>query len=286
MKPLKEARVAILGLGLMGGSLAAALTGQCRSITACDPQPDSLEFARAQGWVQQATDDPHQAVAEADLVILAAPVRTILTLLANLSGSFPPGCLVMDLGSTKQEIARQMEQLPSAVECLGGHPMCGKEKSGVRFAEASLFRGRRFLLTPLARTSPAGLQAGTELALALGAEPQVVDPARHDRLVATSSHLPYLIACGLVDTASGLAREDPLVWQVAASGFRDTSRLAGSSVAMMTDILITNRPAVLAAVRAYQEDLGRLAYLLENGDEAGLAELLHQIQSIREGLFP
>lgn len=285
MKQLKEAHVAILGLGLMGGSLAAALTGRCRAVTACDPLPDSLEFARAQGWVQHTTDDPHRAVVDADLIILAAPVRTILALLAELSDSFPPGCLVMDLGSTKQEITRRMEQLPASVECLGGHPMCGKEKSGVRFAEAGLFRGRRFLLTPLARTSPAALQAGTELALALSAEPQVVDPARHDRLVATSSHLPYLLACGLVDTARGLASEDPLVWQVAASGFRDTSRLAGSSVPMMTDILMTNRSAVLAAVRAYQDDLGRLAGLLESGDEAGLAELLRQIQSIREGLF-
>lgn len=286
MKQLKEAHVAIVGLGLMGGSLAAGLSGQCRSVTACDPLPDSLEFARAQGWAQQTTNDPRQAVAGADLVILAAPVRTILALLADLADSFPPGCLVMDLGSTKQKITRQMAQLPAHVECLGGHPMCGKEKSGVRFAEASLFRGRRFLLTPLARTSPAALQAGTELARALGAEPQVVDPARHDRLVATTSHLPYLLACGLVDTARGLAREDPLVWQVAASGFRDTSRLAGSSVPMMADILITNRPAVLAALRSYQNDLGRLTELLENGDEAGLAELLHQIQSIREGLFP
>jgi prephenate dehydrogenase len=223
-------------------------------------------------------------VEQADLIVLATPVRTILELIPLVGSLAPTGCLLMDLGSTKARIVEAMEALPPHLQAIGGHPMCGKEVSGVAAAEADLYEGATFVLTPLQRTSAEALTLAQELVEAVGARPLLMDAERHDRLAAAVSHLPYLLSAGLVATAEEVAAEDELVWGLAASGFRDTSRLAASDVTMMLDILLTNRQTVGETLSRFAHQLNTIAHLLE-GDEEGLRSLMERVQKRRGGMF-
>lgn len=279
---LAQARVAIVGLGLMGGSLALALRGRCRTLIGADSDAETLAEARARGVVDE-TVAFGPALGRADLVVLATPVRTLVAQLADLPRPGARQPVVMDLGSTKAEVVKAMRAAPEGWQALGGHPMCGKETGGLANAEADLFRGRTFVLCPLERTSPATLALGCDLAEAVGAQPLVLDAERHDALAALVSHLPYTAAAALMRTV--LAAGDPTAWQMAASGFRDTTRLAGSDLTMITDILLTNRTAALAALTAYQMELDKLAAAIEAGDPAALRAALEPARQQRSQLF-
>jgi prephenate dehydrogenase len=283
---LQDCQVTIVGLGLMGGSLAGALKGQCRAVVGVARRAETVETASSLGLVDWGTTDVAEGVGQADIVILATPVRIIMRQLAEIGPLLPEGCLLMDLGSTKAQIVGEMARLPEHVQPLGGHPMCGKESSGIEVADPALYRGCTFILSPLPRTSEAALSLGRELAEAIGADPLVLAGERQDFLVGTVSHLPYLLACALVATADATTSADPAVWEIVAGGYRDTSRVAGSDVTMMLDILLTNREEVLRAVRAYQARLASLARSLEAGDEGDLREALGTIRQKRREMFP
>jgi prephenate dehydrogenase len=285
MRRIDECTVAIVGLGLMGGSLAAALRGQCRAVVGVDSAAEAVRAAVAEGVVDDATSMLAEGVGQADVVVLAAPVRAIIRLVGEIGSLVGEGCLVMDVGSTKADVVAAMERLPAHVEPLGGHPMCGKEVSGPGTADAALYRGATFLLTPLARTSPAALALGREMAEAVGARPLVVDAPQHDALVATLSHLPYLLACSLVATADATTSADPAAWELVAGGFRDTSRVAGSDVTMWLDILATNRGQVLHAVNTFCAELERLAGMIEAGEEVALRAAVESIRRRRREMF-
>jgi prephenate dehydrogenase len=164
--------------------------------------------------------------------------------------------------------------------------MCGKETSGVEVADRDLYRQRTFILCPLPRTSEAALALGRELVCATGAQPLVLEPGRQDFLVATLSHLPYMLACALVRTADATTSADPAAWEIVAGGFRDTSRVAGSDVTMMLDILLTNRAEVLKALEACRAQMRRLTSLVERGDEDDLRAALEAIRAERLRMFP
>jgi prephenate dehydrogenase len=292
---LKDARVAIVGLGLMGGSLAGALKrrGACREVRGVARREETIKEAIGRGFIHGGTCDLAEGVEQADLIVLATSVRTILELILQVGSLAPAGCLVMDLGSTKARIVEGMEALPPHVQAVGGHPMCGKEVSGIEAADADLYQGATFVLTPLRqgsgqalrRTSPEALTLAQELVEAVGARPLLMDAERHDRLVAVVSHLPYLLSVGLVATAEAVAAEDEMVWELIASGFRDTSRLAASDVTMMLDILLTNRQAVGEMLARFAQQLDAIAHLLEASNEEGLRSLMEQVQKRREGIF-
>jgi prephenate dehydrogenase len=280
-------RVTIVGLGLMGGSLAMALTERslCREVVGVARRPAMATLAAARGVVHRATTDLAEGVAAADVVVLATPVRTILRQLRELAG-LPLGvCLVLDLGSTKQAIVAAMQALPPQVQPLGAHPMCGKETAGLAAAESTLYEGAPWVLVPLPRTSAGGLRQARELAEAVGGYPIVMDAARHDRLVAAVSHVPYLLAVALVLAAGRVGAGDDRVWELAASGFRDTSRLAASDVAMMLDILLTNQSAIGETLHEASVQLSRLADLLDAGDETALKPLLMAAHERRKPMF-
>ena len=283
---LQDCQVTIVGLGLMGGSLAGALKGQCRAVVGVARRAETVETASGQGLVDWGTTNIAEGVREAHVVILATPVRVIIRQLPEIAPLLREGCLLMDLGSTKAQIAEEMARLPEHVQPLGGHPMCGKESSGIEVADPALYQGCTFILSPLARTSEAALSLGYELAEATGAHPLVLSGERQDFLVGTVSHLPYLLACALVATADATTSADPAAWEIVAGGYRDTSRVAGSDVTMMLDILMTNRREVLKAVHAYQDQLSALSRLLDEGDEAQLRETLGTIREKRREMFP
>lgn len=285
MIKLADCRVAVIGLGLMGGSLALAVRGHCREVVGVSRSPGTLAYAREQGIVDRTTTLP-EAVQACEVIILAAPVRTILRqlqLLADISLSPPRSKIILDLGSTKTDIVAAMQNLPPGFDPLGGHPMCGKEVSGIRAAESGLYRHKLFILSPLARTSPAALAVAHELIAVLGARPLELAAERQDALVALISHLPYVAAQALVRTA--LACGDAAVWTVAASGFRDTSRVAASDLTMMLDILLTNRAAVLTALAGYRAELDLLTAAIENADEPALRAVLAPAQAQRAQMF-
>jgi prephenate dehydrogenase len=280
---LAAARVAVVGLGLMGGSLALALRGHCRELVGVDVSATTIDYARRHTVVDRVVD--FEEALEADLIILAVPVRTIVALLARLPAgpAAGPPAVVLDLGSTKSEIAGAMQALPPAYDPIGGHPMCGKEVAGLIHADAGLFQDKVFVLSPLDRTTPRAVDLAQAVVAAVGARPVILPAARHDRLAAASSHLPYAAAVALVRAAESL--DDDQVWELAASGFRDTSRLAASDVSMMTDILLTNRAAILDALARIQTELGVLAALLDGADAAGLSEFLTAAAERRRKLF-
>ena len=283
---VQDCNVTIIGLGLMGGSLAGALRGKCRSVVGVARRSDAVERALALGLVDRATTDAGDGVSSADIAILATPVRVILRQMAELAPLLPEECLLLDLGSTKGQIVAAMEGLPGHIQPLGGHPMCGKEVSGIEVADPTLYRGTTFILSPLERTSEAALALGKDLARAIGAQPLVLDAERQDFLVGTLSHLPYLLACALVATADATTSPDPAAWEIVAGGFRDTSRVSGSDVTMMLDILLTNPTEVLQAVDTFQGQLQNLADLIEAGDENGLRAALDATRSTRLRMFP
>ncbi len=185
---LSAARLTVVGLGLMGGSLARALRGRCAHLVGVDQHAATLELAQRARAVDRATPRLAEAIEDSDLLILAVPVRAILAILARLGRDLPCPRFVLDLGSTKAQIVAAMELLPSPAEPLGGHPLCGKETSGFAASDGALFRGQRFVLTPLARTTPAALALAQELVDALQARPLIMDAQQHDRLVAVTSH--------------------------------------------------------------------------------------------------
>jgi len=271
-----DQRLCIVGLGLMGGSLALALKDKANYITGVDHHAATRQQALAEGAVDLAVKDLATGVAEADLIILATPVRSILAILRDLPALRPDGCMVFDLGSTKLAINEAMAELPEHFGALGGHPMCGKETAGYGAADADLFQDRTFILTRNKRST----QDVEELVLAIldeiGANPLFLSSQHHDQLAATVSHLPYLASAALMRVAS--EQEDPTMWQTSASGFRDVSRLAGSDPHMLLDILLTNKGAVLEQLQAYTEELAAVKQFIREGNEDGLADWLSSAQ--------
>lgn len=271
---LRDAKVAILGLGLMGGSLALALKGQCAALLGIDPDPAALSLALRQNIVDQADSDPASLLPQADLVILAAPVPVILTLLQKLPEYTSNSCIVLDLGSTKRAIVEQMENLPKHFDPLGGHPICGKEKLTLANAERTLYYGAPFILTPLTRTTPRALSAAQQIIVTVGAKAITLDAAEHDRILAATSHLPFLLSSALaLATPEECA---PLV----GPGFRSTSRLAGTPSSMMMGVMQTNRENILAAIHRLRAQLDTLEIQLSASEFDNLETTLDQSRAV------
>ena len=277
-KSLSNCTVAIAGLGLMGGSLGLALRGHVQRVIGIARRAETVQQALEIGAIDAGYTTLDEGAAEADIVVLATPVSVILAQIDELGrlarqGRLRDGVVVTDMGSTKAQICDALERLPASVQPIGAHPMCGKETSGLEVAEATLYQGAPFVLCPLPRTAPQTATLAKSLAEAVGARPLEIDPVRHDRLAAAISHVPYLASLAAFATANDVARRDPMVWRLAASGFRSTTRLAGSDDQMMADILLSNREAVLEQLDHLQAHLARLAALLTTQDAARLREL-------------
>lgn len=274
--------LAVVGLGLMGGSLALALRERADTITGVDLDREARAYALESGMVDAATDDLQKGVAEADTVILCAPVRAIQTMVERRIGSYlRSNTLLLDIGSTKHDICEAMGRLPVGIQAVGGHPMTGKENPGVRYSDAALYRGRPFVLCPTRRTTPAARERALALVDALGAVPFEMEAERHDHLVAAISHLPYILSATLVATVAQQGQADPTVWELAAGGFRDMSRLASQDVQMMGDILSTNTQAVATLLALFRVQLAMLEAMLVSRDDQKVAEFLKPAREAR-----
>jgi prephenate dehydrogenase len=276
---LAEAHVTIVGLGLIGGSMAAGLRGRCAELVGVDLDPETRRLAREEAFIDRSESDLRAGLQGCDLAILAVPVGEILSILGRMGVDLPAPTCVFDVGSTKAEIVAAMDRLPAEVDPLGGHPLCGKEISGLSAAEAYLFRDKAFVVAPLERSSAGVRGLADEIIRALGARAIEMDAVEHDRLLAATSHLPYLMAVTLVACVGDMAESDPRIWELTASGFRDSTRLTGSDIRMMMDILSTNIANIREAVQAAQSILGRIGTALEEGD---LAEIEARMREARD----
>ena len=276
---LQDSKITIVGLGLMGGSLALALKGKCAALFGIDADRATLELALEKGIVDRADANPANILSESDLVVLATPVLAILDYIKELHQLIQRPCIVLDLGSTKKEIVQAMSALPGNFDPIGGHPICGKEKLGLEQADGRLFDRAAFVLTPLERTGLRARQAAEQIVSAVGAYPIEMDADEHDRVLASTSHLPFLIS-------SALALSTPSdYFAFAGTGFRSTSRLAGTPAHMMLGVLQTNRENILGAIRSYRESLGELENALDTKDDPRLEQMLSRSRTAYQALY-
>ena len=278
-------RLAIVGLGLLGGSVAKAARAEsmAREIVGIGRNPASLKPALVEGAVDNVTTDLREGLTGADMVVLATPVATLERQMPAVWEAAPPKALITDVGSTKAAIVRGAESLSARkpLDFVGSHPMAGSNLSGFAVSRADLFRGATVILTPTDRTAPDAVKRVTEFWEAVGGRVVTMDPATHDRAVAAVSHLPHLVADALVDA---VFRMDPQFFEVAARGFKDTTRIAASSPEVWREIFEENREALAEAVASFRAALGDLESVLRSGDRVRIEGELERIRKIRAAL--
>jgi prephenate dehydrogenase len=278
-------RLAVVGLGLLGGSVARAARarGLVREVVGVGRRREALDPALAEGTIDRATTDLAEGVGGADLVVLATPVATLETLLPEVWRAAPDEALLTDVGSTKGGIVRTAERLAArrSLAFVGSHPMAGSERSGYAASRADLFEGALVILTPTGETPPLAAKRVAGFWEALGARVMAMEPEEHDRAVAAVSHLPHLAAAALVDA---VARLCPGAFEVAAAGFKGTTRIAAGDARLWREIFLSNRPALAEALGAFRAALADLEELVASGDAEGLERALERIRQIRSRL--
>ncbi len=276
-------RVAIVGLVLIGGSMGLALrqARAAQQIAGYDLGRGVSEQALRVGAIDQAHNALADAVRGADLIILATPVGAMRALLQDMATMASPGAVITDVASTKSQVISWAEEfLPGNIYFVGGHPMAGKEISGVEAADPTLFQGRIYCLTPTKKTSPAALNKVATLIETLGGRVRFLEPAEHDGQVAQVSHLPFIASAALMTTVT-----ESSSWGdsslLASSGFRDTTRLAAGSPEMYRDICLTNSEAVVRALDDYMASLRTFREQIATRDPR-LNELFAHAQELRQ----
>ncbi|QEG22371.1 prephenate dehydrogenase [Mariniblastus fucicola] len=281
-------KICIFGVGLIGGSLALALKEKsfCRQIVGCSRNESHLKRAQDLGAIDSWTLDPCEAAKDADLIFLATPVGAIEAVLKSIQGCVSEQTIITDGGSCKQSVVdaaeRAFGRLPDRF--VPGHPIAGKEKSGVDHADAKLYVDHKVILTPIETTDPTAVAAVTEMWETCGANVQLLNVGQHDQVLAATSHLPHVLAYALVETVANTTYVSE-IFEFAAGGFRDSSRVASSDPTMWRDICEYNRDAILEMTSLYRDRLESLEQLIEAGDSDGLFELFSRARKVRDGRF-
>lgn len=279
--------VAIVGLGLIGSSIARAVREalpQAR-LVGHDRDPDVRDRAGALGLVDTLVDAPGEAVGKADLVILCVPVGEMAAAAEALRGTLGPATIVSDVGSSKESVAADLRRLLPDARLVPAHPVAGTENSGPEAGFAALFRGRWCILTPDDQAASEDVETVARFWQALGARTEVMDARHHDMVLAVTSHLPHLIAFTIVGTASDLeAVTRGEVIKYSAGGFRDFTRIAASNPVMWRDIFLANKTAVLDTLQRFSEDLSMLQRAIRRDDGDTLYELFSRTSAIRRGI--
>lgn len=280
-------RIAIVGVGLIGGSLGMAWRsrGVASEVVGVTRREATISEAIAMGAIDKGTTDPALGVQGADVVVIATPVGTIAPMVRSIAPSLKPGTIVTDVGSTKSAVCREVWAEPTGAHIfIGGHPMAGSEKAGVLAADVYLFQNAPYVLVPPPDCPEAALEKLLMLAKAAGARPLVMGSDEHDAIVATVSHLPHLVAAALVNAASERSKEYDALLQLAAGGFRDTTRVASGIEDVWTDICLTNAMQITAALDAFERELARFRQAIEGRDPERLGAVLRSAREVRESL--
>jgi cyclohexadieny/prephenate dehydrogenase len=282
-------RVALIGFGLIGSSLARALRrdSPSTSIVACARRSETLATVRRLDLADETTDDPATAAADADLVVIATPLSAYAEIGRRIAPALRPGAILTDVGSVKQAVIRDLQpHLPPGVHFVPGHPVAGTEHSGPEAGFAELFHGRWCILIALPETAPEAVARVGRMWERLGMRVVTMTADHHDKVLAVTSHLPHLIAYTIVGTATDL--EDSLkseVIEFSASGFRDFTRIAASDPVMWRDIFLNNREAVLEILQRFNEDLTALQRAIRWGEGDKLEDLFTRTRAIRRSII-
>lgn len=278
-------RLSIIGVGLIGGSLARALkaAGACNEIVGWGRSEEPLQKALALGVIDRAETDLAAAVKEADVVVIGVPVGAMESVLSQLKPHLEPQTVVTDVGSTKGSVIAAAQKVFGILppRFIPGHPIAGTEKSGVEASFAELYRNRRVILTPDEDSDPDAVTLVRRLWEQAGAEVIEMSVVHHDEVLAATSHLPHMLAFTLVDTLARLEDHDD-IFRFAAGGFRDFTRIASSNPQMWHDICLNNRDALLKMLRRFSDELNTLAAAIENGDGQALLETFERAKAARD----
>lgn len=279
--------LAIIGVGLIGGSLARDLRalGLVHEIVGFGRSLGNLQLAVELGVIDRATVNVCDAVQGADLIVVAVPIGSIAAVLQQAAPAIGEGAVVTDVGSVKQSVIAAVRAVMGTrfSRFVPGHPVAGTENSGVGASLEGLFRGRRVILTPTPETDTGASARVHDVWQAVGAEVVMMNAAEHDRILAASSHLPHMLVYALMDM---LVRMDEHrdIFECSAGGLRDTTRIAGSDAVMWRDIVLGNRKALLDMLRQYREELGELIAAVERGDADWLLDTFNRARLAREML--
>lgn len=282
-------RIAIIGFGLIGSSLARAVKahGLARTIVACDDSADARATILRLALADEVTDDPAAAVRDADLVVIAAPLGAYAGIATRMAPALKPGAIVSDVGSVKGPVVRDLpDLLPANVHLVPGHPIAGTENSGPASGFETLFEGRWFIMTPPPGTDEEAVRKVGDLWRGCGSLIEIMDAPHHDKVLAITSHLPHLIAYTIVGTADDLAEDaQSEVIKFSASGFRDFTRIAASDPTMWRDVFLNNREAVLEMLQRFTEDLTALQRAIRISDGGALFDLFTRTREIRRRII-
>jgi len=278
-------RLAVIGVGLIGGSLARALrhAGQVGEIIGCGRSRENLERALELGVIDSFTHQIGEAVSGADMIFLAIPLGAMESAFSEMRGRIGDDALITDGGSAKASVVEAcrmgLGRLPPGF--VPGHPIAGTEKSGVDASFMELYRGRRVILTPTDATSPEALESVASMWRSCGAEVTCMSVAHHDEVLAATSHLPHMLAFGLVDTLASMDENDE-IFRYAAGGFRDFTRIASSNPVMWRDICVANKAALGEMMERYIKDMEVLAETIRRGDGGRLLEIFSRAKAARD----
>lgn len=281
---MRLGKVAIVGVGLIGGSFALALKAAkaCTHVVGVGRDPANLQRALERGAIDSIAQEPGEAVRGAELVLVATPVGQLEKVFTALRDGLEASCLVTDAGSTKRDVvaAARAGLGPKIAQFVPAHPIAGAEKSGIAAASAELFRGRRVVIAPIAENAPEAIERVSEAWTTCGARLTRMAAEEHDAVLAAVSHLPHLLAFALVHEVAQRDNSAQL-FAYAASGFRDFTRIASSHPEMWRDICIANRDHLLAELRHYARTLSSMERLLEASDAAGLEKRFDEAREAR-----
>ncbi|OGT20669.1 MAG: prephenate dehydrogenase [Gammaproteobacteria bacterium RBG_16_57_12] len=278
-------RLTIIGVGLIGGSLARALRQArvCREIVGCGRELASLRQAQALGVIDRIELDPGAAVMGADMVVVAVPLGAMESVFRAIAPHVGADAVITDVGSAKASVIgaarRGFGTMPA--QLVLGHPIAGTERSGVEASYAELFAHRKVILTPLQQTARSAVERVRDMWQATGAQVVEMSVEHHDKILAATSHLPHMLAYTLVDTLARMGEHDE-IFSYAAGGFRDFTRIASSDPQMWHDICLSNREALLAMLDLFIQDLGRLREAVGNNDSAYLLTLFQRAKQARD----
>lgn len=270
-------RIGIVGLGLIGGSLGAALCSCGHFVAGYDSNEEHAADARRRGLVDDVYATLAACVGPADVVVLATPLDSIVSLLPEVAGSLKPGAVVTDVSSVKQPVIEAMDQLPERVRAVGGHPIAGKESSGPRSSDAAIFEGAAYAVVPSARSDSRSIATVTSLARQLGSKPVRLSAAEHDALVARTSHLPQVVSSALAEFLGADAHSS-----LTGPGLRGMTRLADSNPNLWRQILVANGSNVAPELRQFAELLARWATAIEDADGTWVEQEMAAAKRIKE----
>lgn len=283
MRKFQWKRVAIIGVGLIGGSFGQAIRerGLARRIVGIGRSEENLRIARDRGLIDEATTDLTEGVRGADFVFVSVPAQQIVPIVRSIEPSLSPEAMITDAGSVKQWIvAPLLSDLQYPGRFVGGHPIAGTEKSGAAAAFGSLFKDQLCLLTPTKKTERRALQGVEETWRAIGARVELIDPAVHDEIFGLVSHLPHMVAYALMNT---VLDSHPQAIQYSGGGLRDFTRVVESPPEMWRDICRMNRDPILRGLERYRDELAKLTDAIRRGEERKLTEFFERAKKARTG---